>query len=112
MGGTHGGEPTAITDPELMKTAWTQIAQLSAALRDASPQVVRDDASEMVKSILAIDTIFKANDYDLLAMAKKEDVRTELAELSSNPKLLESSKKFNEFLVDNCGKVVAPTSQN
>ena len=112
MGGTHGEDPTAITDPELMKTAWAQIAQLSAKLRDVSPTVVRKDAKAMVDSVLAIDAIFKANDYDLLAMAKKENVRTELDKLSSDPKLLESSKIFNTFLVDNCGKVVAPTTQN
>lgn len=112
MGGTHGEDPTAITDPELMKTAWAQISQLSAALRDASPTVVRKDATAMVDSVLAIDAIFKANDYDLLAMAKKENVRTELDKLSSDPQLLESSKKFNAFLVDNCGKVVAPAPQN
>jgi hypothetical protein len=112
MGGTHGQDPTAITDPELMKTAWAQIAQLSAKLRDVSPAIVRTDAKAMVDSVLAIDAIFKANDYDLLAMAKKENVRNELEQLSSDPKLLESSKIFNTFLVDNCGKVLAPTSQN
>ena len=112
MGGTHGEEPTAITDPELMKKEWSTIATLSATLRDVSPSAVRTDATAMVDSVLAINAIFKANDYDLLAMAKKEDVRTELAQLSSDPKLLESSKKFNEFLVENCGKVAVPTSQN
>jgi hypothetical protein len=112
MGGTHGEDPTAITDPELMKTAWAQIAQLSAKLRDVSPAVVRKDATAMVDSVLAIDAIFKANDYDLLAMAKKANVRTELEQLSSDPKLLESSKIFNTFLVDNCGKVLAPATQN
>lgn len=112
MGGTHGEDPTAITDPKLMKTAWAQIAQLSAALRDASPEIVRSDAAEMVESVIAIDTIFRANDYDLLAMAKKEDVRTALGKLSSNPKLLESSTRFNTFLVDNCGKTAASTPQN
>jgi cytochrome c556 len=112
MGGTHGEDPTAITDPALMKTAWAQIAQLSAKLRDVSPAVVRKDATAMVDSVLAIDAIFKANDYDLLAMAKKENVRIELEQLSSNPKLLESSEIFNTFLVDNCGKVLAPTPQN
>jgi hypothetical protein len=112
MGGTHGQDPTAITDPELMKTAWVQIAQLSVDLRDVSPSVVQNDAKAMVDSVLAINAIYKANDYDLLAMAKKENVRTELEQLSSDPKLLESSKKFNTFLVDNCGKVLAPTPQN
>ena len=112
LGGTHGQDPTAITDPELMKTAWAQIAQLSAKLRDVSPAVVRKDATAMVDSVLAIDAIFKANDYDLLAMAKKANVRTELEQLSSDPKLLESSKIFNTFLVDNCGKVIAPATQN
>ena len=112
MGGTHGQDPTAITDSALMKTAWAQIAQLSAQLRDASPAIVRKDAKAMVDSVLAINAIFKANNYDLLAMAKKESVRTELAQLSSDPKLLESSKIFNTFLVDNCGKVVALAPQN
>ena len=112
MGGTHGQDPTAITDPALMKTAWAQIAQLSAQLRDASPAIVRKDAKAMVDSVLAINAIFKANNYDLLAMAKKESVRAKLAQLSSDPKLLESSKIFNTFLVDNCGKVVALAPQN
>jgi hypothetical protein len=106
MGGTHGEDPTAITDPTLMKEAWSNIATLSETLRDLSPQVVKSDASTMVNSVLAIDAIFKANDYDLLAMAKDEDVRTQLAKLSSDSDLAESSKKFNTFLVANCGKVI------
>ena len=110
MGGTHGEDPAAITDPALMKKAWTTIATLSETLRDLSPQVVKSDASTMVDSVLAIDAIFKANDYDLLAMAKKEDVRTQLATLSSDSNLAESSKKFNTFLVANCGKAVSAQS--
>lgn len=110
MGGTHGQDPTAITDPVLMKDAWEKIATLSATLRDLSPKIIKSDATKMVSSVLAIDEIFKANDYDLLAMAKKEDVRTQLSELSSDPNLAESSKRFNTFLVANCGKVTAVTS--
>ena len=110
MGGTHGQDPTAITDPVLMKEAWAKIARLSETLRDLSPKIVKSDATTMVGSVLAIDAIFKANNYDLLAMAKKEDVRTQLGKLSSDPGLAKSSKKFNTFLVAHCGKVVPAQS--
>ena len=110
MGGTHGEDPTAITDPALMKKAWADITTLSETLRDLSPKNVKSDATTMVSSVLAIDAIFKANNYDLLVMAKKEDVRDQLSKLSSDSTLAESSKKFNAFLVANCGKVTTTAS--
>jgi hypothetical protein len=56
----------------------------------------------MVNSIVAMNTVFKANKYDLLAMSKKPKVREELAKISSDAKVASASQRFNAFMKKNC----------
>ena len=104
MTGPHGENPAAITDPMEMKTAWTSITNLSRALAAATPIELKTDATKMMNSIIAMDDIFKANDYNLLDMAKMSDVRIELNDISTDVSVQEASARFNTFLTKTCSK--------
>ena len=104
MTGPHGENPAAITDPMEMKTAWTSITNLSRALAAATPTELKTDATKMMNSIIAMDDIFKANDYNLLDMAKMSDVRIELNDISTDVSVQEASARFNTFLTKTCPK--------
>jgi hypothetical protein len=58
----------------------------------------------MMNSIIAMDDIFKANDYNLLAMSKMPDVRIELNDISADVSVQEASARFNTFLTKTCPK--------
>jgi hypothetical protein len=103
MSGTHGENPSAITDPSEMKIAWTKITDLSIALQALTPKTLKQDADTMVDSIIAMNKIFKENDYELLVIAKKPTVRDALTKIASNPDVTEASTRFNTFLTQNCG---------
>jgi hypothetical protein len=103
MTGPHGESPAAITDPAEMKTAWDSITNLSRALAAATPTELKTDATTMVNSIIAMDDIFKVNDYNLLVMAKKPEIRIELDDISNDVAVQEASARFNTFLTANCG---------
>ena len=103
MAGPHGENPAAITDPTQMATAWANITELSMTLQALAPSSLKSDATTMINSIVAMDKIFKANKYDLLAIAKKQTVRDELATIATDPAVTEASTRFNTFLTQNCG---------
>lgn len=103
MAGPHGENPAAITDPTQMSTAWTNITKLSMTLQSLAPNSLKSDATTMINSIVAMDKIFKANKYDLLAIAKKPTVRDALTKIASDPAITEASTRFNTFLTQNCG---------
>ena len=104
MTGPHGESPAAITDPAEMKTAWASITTLSRALVAATPTELKTDAAKMMTSINAMDDIFKANDYNLLAMSKMPEVRIELNDISADVSVQEASARFNTFLTKTCPK--------
>jgi len=104
MTGPHGESPAAITDPMEMKTAWASITKLSSALVAATPTELKTDATKMMNSIIAMDEIFKSNDYNLLAMSKMPDVRIELNDISADVSVQEASARFNTFLTKTCPK--------
>ena len=104
MTGPHGESPAAITDPTEMKTAWASITKLSSALVAATPTELKTDATKMMNSIIAMDDIFKANDYNLLAMSKMPEVRIELNDISADVSVQEASARFNTFLTKTCPK--------
>ena len=104
MTGPHGESPAAITDPTEMKTAWASITKLSSALVAATPTELKTDATKMMNSIIAMDDIFKANDYNLLAMSKMPEVRIELNDISADVSVQEASVRFNTFLTKTCPK--------
>jgi len=103
MSGPHGENPTAITDPNEMKIAWGNITELSIALQALTPSSLKNDADTMVNSIIAMNKIFKENNYELLAIAKMPTVRDALTKISSDPATIEASTRFNTFLMQNCG---------
>jgi len=103
MSGPHGENPAAITDPAEMKTAWASITNLSRALAAATPPELKNDATIMMRSIIAMDDIFKANDYNLLVMAKKPEVRIEIEDTTNDVAVQQASARFNTFLTANCG---------
>ena len=103
MSGPHGENPSAITDPNEMKIAWTKITDLSIALQAVAPSSLKKDATMMVNGVIAMNKIFKANKYDLLAIAKKPTVRDALTKIGSDPDITEASTRFNTFLTQNCG---------
>jgi len=104
MVGPHGENPAAITDPTEMKTSWASITKLSRALVVATPTELQADATTMMNSIVAMDDIFKANNYNLLEMAKMSDVRIELNDISTDVAVKEASSRFNTFLTKTCPK--------
>jgi hypothetical protein len=103
MSGPHGENPAAITDPSEMKIAWTKITNLSIALKAVAPSSLKKDAAMMVDGVIAMDKLFKANKYDLLAIAQKPTVRDALTKIGSDPAITEASSRFNTFLTQNCG---------
>ena len=103
MSGPHGENPSAITDPNEMKIAWTKITDLSIALQAVAPSSLKKDATMMVNGVIAMNKIFKANKYELLAIAKKPTVRDALTRIGSDPAMTEASTRFNAFLTQNCG---------
>ena len=103
MSGPHGENPSAITDPNEMKIAWTKITDLSIALQAVAPSSLKKDATMMVNGVIAMNKIFKANKYDLLAIAKKPTVRDALTKIGSDTAITEASTRFNTFLTQNCG---------
>ena len=103
MCGPHGENPAAITDPNEMKIAWTKITDLSIKLQTLAPNSLKKDATMMVNGVVAMNTIFKANKYDLLAIAKKPTVRDALTKIGSDTAITEASTRFNTFLTQNCG---------
>jgi hypothetical protein len=103
MSGPHGENPSAITDPIEMKAAWANIAELSIELQALTPKTLKKDADTMIESIVAMNKIFKENNYELLVIAKKPTVRDALSKIASNPAITEASTRFNTFLTQNCG---------
>jgi len=103
MSGPHGENPSAITDPSEMEIAWTKITDLSIALQAVAPSSLKKDATMMVNGVIAMNKIFKANRYELLAIAKKPTVRDALTKIGSDPAMTEASTRFNTFLTQNCG---------
>ena len=103
MSGPHGENPSAITDPNEMKIAWTKITYLSIELQAVAPSSLKKDATMMVNGVIAMNKIFKANKYELLAIAKKPTVRDALTKIGSDPAITEASSRFNTFLTQNCG---------
>jgi hypothetical protein len=103
MSGPHGENPSAITDPIEMKAAWANITELSIELQALTPKSLKKDADTMIESIVAMNKIFKENNYELLVIAKKPTVRDALSKIASNPSITEASTRFNTFLTQNCG---------
>ena len=102
--GPHGEDPAAITDPAKMKEMYATITGMAKKLRDGAPAEIKPDVATMVDSLLAMNTIFEKNDYDLLAMSKDEKVRAELAKVTADESVGTASTRFNKYMAANCTK--------
>jgi cytochrome c556 len=102
--GPHGEDPASITDPAKMKEMYATITGMAKELRDGAPSEIKSDVAAMVDSLLAMNTIFEKNDYDLLAMSKDEKVRAELAKISADESVGTASTRFNKYMAANCTK--------
>ena len=102
VSGTHGEDPAAITDPQVMADTWAKVTAAAKDLRDNAPKVVKNDVTLMVSTILDMDAIFQKNKYDLVAMSKDEKTRKAVDAVSSRDGVADASKRFNTFMEKNC----------
>ena len=98
----HGEDPAAITEAEVMKSTWSKMVALAEQLRDISPDDVKADVTLMVSTMVDMNKIFEANNYELLEMAKDEDVRKQLEAISTREGVEEASQRFDAFMEKNC----------
>jgi hypothetical protein len=87
-----------------MKEMYATITGMAKKLRDGAPAEIKQDVATMVDSLLAMNTIFEKNDYDLLAMSKDEKVRAELAKVTADESVGTASTRFNKYMAANCAK--------
>ena len=101
--GPHGQNPAAITDPEQMKQVWASLTDIARQMKTESPAEIADDVAVMVDSLIAMDDIFKENNYELTAMARNEEVRRSVDAISNDEKTQAASGRYNTFMEKNCG---------
>lgn len=101
--GPHGQDPAAITDPEKMKDVWATLTDLARQMKDQSPAQISNEVATMVDSLIAMDDIFRANNYDLTAMARNPEVRESVDAISRDEKTQAASMTYNDFMQENCG---------
>lgn len=102
--GTHGQDPTAMSDPKKMESAWATITASAEKLRDAAPAVVKDDVATLVDSIVKMDAVYAQYKYNLLEMAQVPTVADELNSIANGKDVTAASAKFKTFMKDNCGE--------
>lgn len=98
----HGEDPAAVTDPAVMKETWSKAATIAGELRDKSPAEIKDDVALVVSTVIDTNDLFSAHDYDLVEIAKNEDLRKEFDAISRREGVAEASDRFNAFVEDNC----------
>ena len=101
--GPHGEDPAAITDPEVMKNVWTNVTALSKKLANNAPAEVKADVKKMIGGIVAMNTIFSENGYNLTGMATDAKIRESLSKITSDTSIIEASGRFQKFMTKNCG---------
>lgn len=100
--GPHGEDPAAITDPTVMGETWAKVVIAAEELRDQSPAEIKDDVALMVSTLIDMNDVFKQNDYDLVEMAKNEELRKKVDAISQREGVAEASGRFNTFVEDKC----------
>lgn len=101
---THMDDPAAISDTKVMADTWTKSVARAVELRDASPENIKEDVTLMVSTLIDMNDVFKKNDYNLLEMAKSEEIRKQLDAISSRKGVTEASARFNTFMEKNCAQ--------
>lgn len=100
--GTHGENPAAITEADVMKDTWSKMVSMAEALRDESPEAIKEDVTLMVSTIVEMNKVFADNDYNLIEMAKNEEVRKKLESVSTREGVEAASNRFDAFMEKNC----------
>ena len=85
-----------------MRETWEKAASIARELRDTSPTEIKDDVALVASSVIDTNELFSAHDYDLVAIAKDEDLRKEFDAISQREGVADASTRFNNFLRDNC----------
>lgn len=98
----HGENPGAVTDPEVIRDTWSQAATIAAELRDKSPDEIKDDVALLASSVIDTNDLFSAHDYDLVAIAKNEELRNEFDAINRREGVADASTRFNAFVKDHC----------
>jgi len=103
-GETHFDDPAATSDTKVMADTWSVAVARAEELRDASPDSIKEDVTLMVSTLIDMNKIFKQNDYNLMEMAKNEEIRNELDAISTRKGVAQASERFNSFMKKNCGQ--------
>lgn len=98
----HGENPAGVTDPEVMRDTWTKAAALADELRDTSPDAIKDDVELLASSVIDTNELFRAHDYDLVAIAKDENLRKEFDAINQREGSADASTRFNKFVKEKC----------
>jgi hypothetical protein len=100
---THGNDPTAMSDPEAMKKAWSTIIASSQKLFDEAPLQVKSDVKAMLDGMLAMDAIYADYKYNLAEMKAVPEVAESLDKIANDGVIAQASARFRSFMSDNCG---------
>ena len=100
---THGEDPTAMSDPEKMKSAWATIMDSSQKLYDAAPDVVKKDIGKMLEGMKAMDKVYAAYKYNLAEMKAVTKVADDLNAIANDKTIASASQHFKEWMTANCG---------
>ncbi|MEY5059862.1 MAG: hypothetical protein RJA51_1609 [Actinomycetota bacterium] len=95
---THGNDPTAMSDPEAMKKAWSTIIASSEA-----PLQVKSDVKAMLDGMMAMDAIYADYKYNLAEMKAVPEVAESLDKIANDAVIAQASARFRSFMSDNCG---------
>ncbi|MEY2710738.1 MAG: hypothetical protein RL487_521 [Actinomycetota bacterium] len=100
---THGNDPTAMSDPEAMKKAWSTIIASSRKLFDEAPLQVKSDVKAMLDGMMAMDAIYADYKYNLAEMKAVPEVAESLDKIANDAVIAQASARFRSFMSDNCG---------
>lgn len=105
--GTHGEDPTVMSDPKKMEAAWTTITDLATQFRDMAPEAVKSDVATLVGSILEMNKVYEQYSYNLLEMSHVPAVADTLRTIANADDVVAASTRFRSFMQKNCAE---PTS--
>ena len=100
---THGEDPTAMSDPEKMKSAWSTIIDSSRKLLDAAPLDIKTDVKTMLDGMTAMDKVYATFNYNLAEMKAVSKVADQLNEIANDSTIAKASQHFKSWMTANCG---------
>lgn len=100
---THGEDPTAMSDPAKMKSAWATIIESSRKLLDAAPLDIKSDVKTMLEGMTAMDKVYAAYNYNLAEMKAVSNVAEQLNTIANDATIADASRHFKTWMTANCG---------